>query len=64
MRRSPDEFNPRHDDGFCRWCGRRLKVHDGRPWGYGGGRFDRLRCAELYAALTLDKGVRWIKRGD
>jgi len=63
MRRSPVIFNPRHDDGYCRWCGRKLKRIDDRPVGYGVNRFDRLRCAELYAALTLDKDVRWVKRG-
>lgn len=63
MKSKRDTFNPSHDDGRCRWCGGKLKTYDGKPWGYAYGRFDRLRCAELYASLTLDKGVRWVKKG-
>ena len=57
-------FNPRHEEGRCRWCGGRL-----RPYGAGRGigysrRFCTIACAIAYAELTLDKGVHWIRRPD
>src|SRR5262245_1732837 len=54
---APYAFDPKHEAGFCRWCGRKVRARrDTSVY------FCTVGCAIQYANLTIDKGIRWVAR--
>lgn len=61
-------FNPRHEDGWCRWCGHKIPMYGSKPGAgvntYVTRNFCTGACAARYADLCLEKGHRYVKRPD